>query len=73
MNNEVITPDYYRSGDNTIDVIDIAQKLSLNFNLGNVLKYITRAGYKNPEKKIEDLEKAQEYLKREVEFLKANK
>jgi len=67
---EIIKPDYYKSGSFNYDVIDVAQSFSLKFNLGNVLKYIARAGYKDPKKRIEDLEKAQEYLRREIEFLK---
>ena len=39
---------------------------NLNFNRGNVLKYIARAGKK--ENELEDLKKAMEYLKREIEY-----
>ena len=69
--NKAIQPDYYRNNDDSFDVIDVANKFNMNFNLGNVLKYITRAGYKNPDTNIQDLEKAQEYLKREIEHLKS--
>ena len=34
----------------------------LDYNHGNVIKYVTRAGKKNPEKELEDLEKAAAYL-----------
>lgn len=47
-----------------VEVIEITEKM--NFNLGNSVKYIARAGLKNPEKEIEDLEKARWYLNREI-------
>lgn len=62
------TPDYYK-GDDGFDVIDIIKMLNLNFNLGNVLKYIVRAGKKTPDR-IQDLEKAAEYLRREMGHIK---
>ena len=39
----------------------------LNFSLGNVVKYISRAGIKDPNRRIEDLKKAKWYLEREIE------
>ena len=39
------------------------------FCLGNTVKYIWRAGKKDPTKKLEDLEKSKFYLDRLVEFL----
>jgi len=42
----------------------------MNFNLGNAVKYIWRAGSKSPDKLIEDLEKARWYLTDEIERLK---
>ena len=66
--NQKIKPDYYRNGN--FDVIDVTNKFKMNFNLGNVLKYIVRAGNKNPEKHLEDLSKAKEYLEREIEYIK---
>lgn len=47
------------------DLIDVIGSYKLNFNRGNVLKYIVRAGRKHSE--IDDLEKALDYLKREIE------
>jgi len=60
-------PRYYKSK-SEFDVIDIAKEYDLNFNRGNILKYICRAGKKDNE--IEDLTKAQEYLERELTYLK---
>jgi hypothetical protein len=42
----------------------------LNFCRGNAIKYITRAGHKDPNKEIEDLEKAVFYLNYEIKRLK---
>lgn len=61
-------PNYYKNDLNTLDVIDIVKILNLNFNLGNVLKYITRAGKKD--NVIQDLQKAREYIDREIIHLK---
>jgi len=66
-----IKPTYYGGG--KIDVIDLAKMFDLNFNVGNILKYVIRAGKKNPEKHIEDLEKAKEYLEREINHVKSQK
>ena len=58
-------PAHYKMGG--IETIDFVEAKSLNYNLGNVVKYITRADYKG--NKIEDLKKAQWYLNREVSNL----
>ena len=57
-------PKYYRRG--TIQVWDFVRDQELNFHLGNVIKYVCRAGHKFDD--IDDLEKAIHYLKNEVEF-----
>lgn len=49
-----------------IEVIDFIEDKKLGFNLGNVVKYIARAGKKNPDTYLEDLEKAVWYLEREI-------
>ena len=49
-----------------IEVIDFIEDQNLNFNLGNAVKYISRAGKKDPKKFREDLEKAIWYLNREL-------
>ena len=61
-----IKPSHYKT--DSIDVIDVCKILDLNFNRGNVLKYISRAGKKQNE--LEDLNKALEYLKREINHIK---
>ena len=70
-NDAVNHPSHYTSG--CIEVIDYIEDQGLNFHLGNVIKYISRAGKKDPEKKIEDLEKAAWYLNRYIRVLKSIK
>lgn len=48
-----------------VEVIQLTEQM--NFNRGNAVKYIARAGFKDPDKEIEDLEKALWYLAREIE------
>lgn len=50
-----------------IECIDVVRHL--NFDLGNAVKYIWRAGQKDPETEIEDLKKAAWYLADEIEQL----
>lgn len=51
-----------------LEVIDLTEQM--NFNKGNAVKYIARAGLKDPAKEIEDLEKAKWYIQREIERLR---
>nr|DAD55402.1 MAG TPA: nucelotide kinase [Siphoviridae sp. ctoNj20] len=63
-------PPHYTLG--KIEVIDFIEDKGLNFNLGNVVKYVARAGHKKSSgksmdaKALEDLKKAQWYLNREI-------
>lgn len=52
-----------------IEVIDAIEEWGLNYHRGNVVKYIVRAGRKNKNKEIEDLEKAAWYVQREIRRL----
>jgi hypothetical protein len=56
-------PSYYRRG--SIQVWDFIRDQGLSFHLGNSIKYICRAGYKDD--KIKDLRKAIHYLQNELE------
>lgn len=47
-----------------IEVIDLTEQL--NFNRGNAVKYIARAGLKSKQSEVEDLRKAAWYLEREI-------
>lgn len=60
-------PRYYRRG--SIQVWDFIRDQGLNFHLGNAIKYICRAGYKDSA--IDDLTKAIHYLENEREHLQA--
>lgn len=64
----VNSPSHYNSG--KIEVIDFIEDQDFNFNLGNVVKYLSRAGKKSKETHLEDLEKAKWYLEREIQKLK---
>ena len=57
-------PSHYADG--KIEVIDFIDDKKLNFNLGNVVKYVARAGKKDKSKELEDLKKALWYLEREI-------
>ena len=59
-----IAGNHYKT--NNIEVIDIIEEFNLNFNLGNVVKYILRAGKKGSETREEDLAKAVNYAHREL-------
>jgi hypothetical protein len=59
-------PAHYTSGG--IETIDFIEAKRLGYNLGNVVKYITRSDHKG--NKLEDLRKAQWYLSREIATLK---
>jgi hypothetical protein len=55
-------PPHYKVGG--IETIDFIEAKGLGYNLGNVVKYLTRADHKG--NKVQDLEKARWYLEREI-------
>jgi hypothetical protein len=55
-------PPHYGGEDNPYEAIKVIDEWNLGFCLGNTVKYISRAGKKNKEKELEDLEKALWYL-----------
>lgn len=57
-------PHYVQGG---IEVIDFIEAKRLNYNLGNVVKYIARADHKGSRE--QDLQKAMWYLKRELSVI----
>jgi len=63
-------PDHYGGEDNIYEAIKVIEAWGLNFALGNTVKYISRAGKKDPSKTLEDLEKALWYLEREISRIK---
>ena len=60
------TPPHYQG---TTQPIDLINAQDLNFNLGNVVKYVCRAGKKDGESKEKDLKKALNYINFELERL----
>lgn len=65
MANDPVNPDHYRKHPSGIECIEITRHM--NFNLGNAMKYIWRAGLK--ENRIDDLKKAVWYINDEIERL----
>ena len=61
-------PSHYNMG---IEAIDYIESHDMNFNIGNVIKYVTRAKHKNNE--LEDLKKSLWYLQREINNLEREK
>lgn len=53
------------------DVIDFITDYGLNFNRGNIIKYVARAGKKGDE--LSDLRKALDYINREIETIEKQK
>lgn len=63
-------PSHYTAYDG-LQIIDLTEQM--NFNRGNAVKYVARAGLKNKDTEIEDLEKAGWYIQREIERLQKRK
>lgn len=64
MTDRIDHPAHYSAGG--IEAIDVIEAFGLGFHLGNVVKYVLRAGRKSADA-LEDLRKAQWYLEREIE------
>ena len=67
QHNNVNHPNHYANG--RIEVIDFIEDKGLGFHLGNAVKYISRAGRKDPARTVEDLQKAVWYINRQIERL----
>jgi hypothetical protein len=67
---QVNHPSHYGGADNPYEVIKVIEAwekyFKLSFNLLTAIKYIPRAGRKDPAKRIEDLKKAIWYINREI-------
>ena len=57
-------PSHYQGAG--IEAIDVIEAFGLGFALGNCVKYVLRAGRKDPGRTVEDLKKARWYLDREI-------
>ena len=60
------SPTYYTRG--SIEVWDFIRDQELNYHLGNVVKYVCRAGHKDASTKRQDLKKAIHYLTNELQY-----
>jgi len=83
MSDNVNHPKHYNSHPSGVECITVVEHMT--FNVGNAIKYLWRAGLKNPgihpamqateanlrmeEKRLEDLKKARWYIDREIERL----
>jgi hypothetical protein len=63
---EVISHPAHYGGDTPYEAIKVIEAWGLGFCLGNTVKYISRAGKKDPARHLEDLRKARWYLDREI-------
>ena len=66
---QVNHPEHYGGKDNVYEAIKVIDNWELGFSLGNTVKYISRAGKKDPTKELEDLRKAKFYLDHHIEKL----
>ena len=71
-NDPINRPKHYTEG-RLYEPIHVIRDWSLNFSLGNAVKYISRAGRKDPAKTIEDLKKAIFYIQDEIGALEKDK
>ena len=67
MSDNVKNPSYYNRG--KIEVWEFIEDQGLDYHTGNAVKYIARAGFKNPSKEVEDLQKAIAFLERKIKVL----
>ena len=64
MDDVINHPSHYTDG--SIEVIDYIEDKGFGYHLGNAIKYISRAGKKDPSKETEDLRKAVWYIERYI-------
>ena len=62
-------PSHYGGAENTYEAIKVIDAWELGFALGNTVKYISRAGKKDPSKELEDMKKALWYLQHYINQL----
>ncbi len=62
-----VSPDHYQKG--LIEVWDFIEDQNLNYFLGNVIKYVCRAGFKTSEDTIDDLRKAKTYISKQIQII----
>lgn len=69
MKEMVNNPAHYGGKNNQYEAIKVIDAWDLGFSLGNTIKYISRAGKKNPAAELEDLKKAKWYLEHHIQNL----
>jgi hypothetical protein len=70
---QVNHPSHYGGENNPYEAIKVIDAWNLGFALGNTVKYISRAGKKDSDKELQDLEKALWYLQHHIEILKSKR
>ena len=70
-NNDPINHPAHYTQKSGVECIQVTEQF--NFNRGNAIKYVWRAGEKDPAKEVEDLEKAIWYINREITRIKATR
>ncbi len=70
MSESVDHPAHYGGKEHPYEAIKVIEAWGLGFCLGNVVKYLSRAGKKSPQTTLQDLEKARWYLDREIAWRK---
>ena len=71
MGDSVNHPHHYGGEQNTYEAIKVIEAWDLNFHLGNVVKYISRAGKKDETALLQDLKKAAWYLNRQIQTMES--
>ena len=72
-NKEMVNhPNHYGGKDNVYEVVKVCEAWGLDKDayIFNVVKYVARAGKKDSDKELQDLEKAKWYLERRIERIK---
>ena len=67
---QVNHPDHYGGEDNPYEAIKVIEAWKSDFHIGNAIKYLARAGKKDSDKEIQDLEKARWYISRKIQLLR---
>ena len=71
MSDQINNPEHYGGAENIYEAIKVIEAWDLDFCLGNVIKYIARAGKKGDA--VQDLKKAKWYLDRKLEIINLQK
>ena len=70
INDSVNNPSHYTSDPSGVQAIQVTRHR--NFNIGNAIKYLWRAGLKNEQTHVQDLQKAIWYIQDEIKRLENN-